>query len=161
MFCFVFCVSSLGVSVFFFFSFSRALVVSISRPPPNNQTKQTHRVPRKQGPAVDHLHEDTPDRPHVDRRRVGFRSQQNFRRPVPKGNDLVRVGADGEAKGAREAKVGQLEEVVGAVDEEVLGLEVAVEDAVFWVVGFWGFGFGRLAGGRGKRERDFSAATFF
>lgn len=39
------------------------------------------------------------------------------------------VGAQGHAEGAGETKVGEFEVAV-AVDEEVLGFEVAVEDAV-------------------------------
>lgn len=41
----------------------------------------------------------------------------------------MRVGAEGDAKGAREAEIGKFEVAV-AVDEEVLGFQVAVEDAV-------------------------------
>lgn len=39
------------------------------------------------------------------------------------------VGAEGDAEGTREAEVGEFE-VAFFVDEEVLGFEVAVEDAV-------------------------------
>ena len=39
------------------------------------------------------------------------------------------VGAEGDAEGAGEAEVGEFE-VAGGVDEEVLGLQVAVQDAV-------------------------------
>lgn len=45
------------------------------------------------------------------------------------GKDLVGVGAQRDAEGAREAKVGELE-VVPFVDQQVLRLEVAVQDAV-------------------------------
>ena len=39
------------------------------------------------------------------------------------------VGAEGDAEGAREPEVGEFEVAV-AVDEKVLGFEVAVQDAV-------------------------------
>ena len=42
----------------------------------------------------------------------------------------MRVGPDGDAERAREAEVGELEEVVALVDEQVLRLEVPVQDAV-------------------------------
>lgn len=45
------------------------------------------------------------------------------------GAHLVRIGADGDAEGAGETKVGKLEHSA-AVDEQVLGLEIPVEDAV-------------------------------
>lgn len=45
------------------------------------------------------------------------------------GAHLVSVGAKRDSKRAGESKVGELE-VTLLVDEEVLGLEVAVEDAV-------------------------------
>lgn len=41
----------------------------------------------------------------------------------------MRVGTEGDTKSARKSKIGQLE-VSFLVDEEVLGLEVAVKDAV-------------------------------
>jgi hypothetical protein len=44
-------------------------------------------------------------------------------------------GSDGDAKRARQAKVGELERVGAAVDEQVLGLEVAVQHAVGVAVG--------------------------
>jgi hypothetical protein len=44
-------------------------------------------------------------------------------------------GSDRDAKRARQAKVGELERVGAAVDEQVLGLEVAVQHAVRVAVG--------------------------
>ena len=50
-------------------------------------------------------------------------------RKPPRPTNLVGVGADGDAERAREAEVGQLQLAL-AVNEQVLGLEVAVEHAV-------------------------------
>jgi hypothetical protein len=48
--------------------------------------------------------------------------------PTPRPAHLVRVGPDRDAEGARQPKVGQLERVGVAVDQEVLRLEVPVQD---------------------------------
>lgn len=47
----------------------------------------------------------------------------------PPNTHLVRVGAHGHPEGASQAEVGQFDGAVG-VDEQVLGLEVAVQHAV-------------------------------
>lgn len=47
----------------------------------------------------------------------------------------MRVGLDGHGEGAAKAEVSDLEKARGGVDEEVLGLEVAVHDAVLVHVG--------------------------
>lgn len=49
--------------------------------------------------------------------------------PPPHNTHLVRVGAHGHPEGASQAEVGQFDGAVG-VDEQVLGLEVAVQHAV-------------------------------
>ena len=82
----------------------------------------------EQGSLGDHLDEDGADGPDVDGGRVGLRSEENFGRAVPKGNDLVGQRSDGGAEGPGQAKVGQLEPSVARY-EQVLRLEVAVHDA--------------------------------
>jgi len=67
--------------------------------------------------------------PRTDRRRVRPRAQQHVRRAVPQRHDLVREGVDGDAEGACETKVGELE-LVALGDEQVLRLEVAMQDAI-------------------------------
>jgi len=86
-------------------------------------------VAREQGLARRHLREDAPHAPHVDARAVLPAAEQDLRRPVPERDDFVGVGAQRDAEGAGQAEVGELE-VAFFVDEEVLGLEVAVQDAV-------------------------------
>lgn len=95
------------------------------------------RVAREQRAVVDHLDEDAADGPDVDGRRVRLGAEQDLGRAVPERDDLVRVRAHGDAKRAREPKVGELELVARALDEQVLGLEVAVQDAVACGVGVW------------------------
>jgi hypothetical protein len=76
------------------------------------------------------LGEDAPDGPDVHRGGVVRAAQQNFGSSVPQRDDLVRVRFNRHGEGASEAEVGNLDDVLGFVDEEVLGLEVAVHDAV-------------------------------
>jgi hypothetical protein len=107
------------------------------------------RVSREQRLAHDHLGKDAPDGPHVDSGRVMSRTEEDFGGAIPEGDNLfppslsvcsrrkggrrethlVRVGTKRNSERAGESKVGELE-VAFFVDEEVLGLEVAVKDAV-------------------------------
>ncbi len=86
-------------------------------------------VAREQGLAGAHLGKDAADRPHVDAGGVLAAAEQNLRGAVPEGDDLVGVGAQGDAERAGQAEVGELE-VALAVDQQVLGLEIAVQDAM-------------------------------
>ena len=76
-----------------------------------------------------HLGENAADGPHVDAGAVLAATEQDFGAPVPERDDFVGVGAEGDAEGAGEAEVGEFE-VAFFVDEEVLGFQVAVQDAV-------------------------------
>ncbi len=82
----------------------------------------------KERGAHGHLGEDAADGPDVDRGGVLAGAEQNLRGTIPQGDDLVGVVAHRDAEGAGEPEVGQLE-LAGAVDEQVLRLEVAVQDA--------------------------------
>lgn len=86
------------------------------------------RVTGPQGALVDHLDKDGADGPNVHSRRVLALAKEDLGRAVPQGDHLVGVLADGDDKGACEAKVGNLEGAM-AVDEQVLRLHVAVHDA--------------------------------
>lgn len=87
------------------------------------------RVAREQRLAGAHLSKNAANRPHVDAGRVLAAAEQDLGRAVPQGDDLVGVCAERHAKGAGEPKIGELEVAV-FVDEQVLRLEVAVQDAV-------------------------------
>jgi hypothetical protein len=56
-------------------------------------------------------------------------TEQDFGCAVPKCDDFVGVGSEGNAKGSCEAEVADFEIAV-AVDEEILRFEVAVENTV-------------------------------
>ena len=86
-------------------------------------------VTREERLAGGHLGEDAANGPHVDTSGVLATTEQNLRRAVPEGDDLVSVGAERNTEGASETKIGQLQ-VALLVDEQVLRLEVAVQNAV-------------------------------
>ena len=87
------------------------------------------RVTREEGLSCAHLGKDATDGPHVDASRVLTSTQENLGGSVPQGDDLVGVCAQRNTKGAGKTEIGELE-VALLVDEEVLGLEIAVQDAV-------------------------------
>jgi hypothetical protein len=84
-------------------------------------------IPAEHGLFLHQFGKDASDRPDIDSEAVLLLPEENLGRPVPEGLDLVREGLDGQAEGAGESEVGNLE---GArlVDEKILGLEVAVDD---------------------------------
>ena len=79
--------------------------------------------------GTNHFGEDAADGPDVDAGGVELGAEQDFGRFVPQGDDLVGVGAQRDAEGARQSKVGQLQQAV-AVHQQVLRLHVAVQHAV-------------------------------
>ena len=87
------------------------------------------RVAWEQGLSCAHLGEDAADRPHVYSGRVLAASKENLGSAVPQSDDFVGVRTQGNAESTREAEVGELEVAV-TVDEQVLGLQVAVENTV-------------------------------
>ena len=106
------------------------------------------RVTGEQGLASGHLGEDAADGPHVDACAVLTTTEEDFGSAVPEGDDLGRVSfgmlrvevvkridylvgvcAERDAKGSGQAKIGELE-VALLVNEQVLRLQVAVQDAV-------------------------------
>jgi hypothetical protein len=78
---------------------------------------------------VQHLRHDAPDRPHVDRGAVRLGAQQELGSPVPQRHHPVRVRLVRRQEPARQAEVRDLHDAAGAVDQDVLRLEVAVHDA--------------------------------
>jgi len=99
-----------------------------SKGPEDFENLVDFRVAREEGVAGDHLGEDAANAPDIDGDGVVLAAEEDLRGAVPEGDDLVCVGPDGDSKGPGEPKVGQLEGAVLA-NEEIVGLEVAVEDA--------------------------------
>ena len=75
-----------------------------------------------------HFGEDAAYGPHIDSRAVLRRAEQHVGGAVPERNDLVGVLLHGDAKGTAEAEIGELKNLVGARDEQILRLQIAVED---------------------------------
>lgn len=86
------------------------------------------RAGEERAPRV-HLGHDAARRPDVDAGVVGAGAEEDVRRAVPERHDFVGEGVDGDSEGARKAEVCKLE-LAFQVDEEVLRLQIAVQDAV-------------------------------
>ena len=84
---------------------------------------------REQWPACEHFCHDAPGGPDVDAGVVGARAEEDVGSAVPERHDLVAEGINWDSEGAGKAKIRKLELAV-VVDQEILGFEVAVEDAV-------------------------------
>ena len=76
-----------------------------------------------------HFRHDAPGGPDVDAGVVGPAAQEDVRRAIPQGDDLVGEGVDGDAERAGETEIRQLQ-LAFVVDQQVLGLEVSMQDAV-------------------------------
>jgi hypothetical protein len=81
----------------------------------------------ERSPGV-HLGHDAARGPDIDACVISPTAEQDVRGAVPQSDDLIREGVDGDAERTRETKVGQLQ-LSPVVDEEVLRLQIAVEDA--------------------------------
>ena len=77
-----------------------------------------------------HFRHDAAGRPDVDAGVVGARAEQDVRRAVPERDHFVAERVDGDAERSCQPEIGKLE-LPFVVDEQVLGLQVAVQDAVF------------------------------
>jgi hypothetical protein len=86
-------------------------------------------ITREKRLASSHLGEDAAHGPHVDTSGVLAATKQNLGRAVPEGDNFVSVSAERDTKGASQTKIGQLQ-VALLVDEQVLRLEIAVQNAV-------------------------------
>ena len=89
----------------------------------------------EQGAAREHLRHDAAGAPDVDAGVVSPTPEQDVRGAIPQRDDLVAESVDGDAEGAREAEIREFQLPL-VVDEQVLGLEVAVQDAVFVAEGY-------------------------
>lgn len=76
-----------------------------------------------------HLGHDATCGPDINAGVVRAATEQDVRRTVPQRDDLVGKGVDGNSKSAGKAKISELQLAL-VVDEKVLRLEIAVQDAV-------------------------------
>lgn len=83
----------------------------------------------EEGPPGVHLGHDAAGGPDVDAGVVRAAPEEDIRGAVPEGDDFVGEGVDGYAKGARKTEIRELE-LAFDVDEQILGLQVAVQDSV-------------------------------
>lgn len=88
----------------------------------------------KQRASRVHFRNDAPGRPDVNGRIVRPAAQQHVGRPVPQRHNLVGKGVDRNAHCPGQAKVPELQDAL-LVDEEILGLQVPVQNAVLVAVG--------------------------
>merc|ERR1740129_331768 len=79
--------------------------------------------------ACRHLGEDAAYAPHVDGHAVELRAEQDLQGTVPHSHDLVRVLGDRQSVSSGQSEIGDLQ-AQPRVDEEVLWLQVAVQDAI-------------------------------
>lgn len=88
----------------------------------------------EEGLAGEEFPEDAADAPGVDRGGVAGRAEEELGRAVPEGDDELGEFGGRVADVAGHAEVGDLE-LAAVVEEEIGGLEVAVEDPVVVEVG--------------------------
>ena len=97
------------------------------------RAKREERVPtrtlpaRKQRTLKQQLGEQRAGTPDIHSGSVALLAQQELRRSIPQSNDLVRVLV--LAHGASQTEIGDLQLAL-AVDQQVRGLEIAVNDAI-------------------------------
>ena len=84
---------------------------------------------REEGPPSVHFCHYAPCRPDVDTGVVGAGAEEDVGGTVPEGDNFIGECVDGDAEGAGEAEVGELE-LAFVVDQEVLRFEVAVEHPI-------------------------------
>jgi len=92
------------------------------------------RVTSEQRSSLSHLGENATSRPQVHTKTVRLLTQKDFRASIPKCYHFVGVGLDGEAEGAGQTKISELDLGACRVDEQILGLQVPVEDSVLMAV---------------------------
>lgn len=73
-----------------------------------------------------HLSKDAADRPHIHARGVLTASEQDFWAAVPQCDDFVGVRSQWHSEGTSEPEICKLE-VAFPIDEQILGLQVAVK----------------------------------
>jgi hypothetical protein len=83
----------------------------------------------EEGAAGVHFCHDAASGPDVDAGVVGAGAKEDIRGAVPEGYDFVREGVNGDSEGSGETEIRQLE-LSFEVDEEILGLQIAVQDSI-------------------------------
>jgi len=91
-------------------------------------------VTREQGATLSHLSKNAASGPQINSQRVGFLAEQDLRASVPECNHLVGVGFDRQAKGTGQTEISQLDLSSTGVDQQVLGFQISVENAVLMAV---------------------------
>lgn len=81
----------------------------------------------EEGSLLSHFGENAPGGPQVDAEGVVFLRKEDLRAPIPKRNDLVRVGFYRHAECSGEAEVSELDRLPILTDQQVLRLQVPVE----------------------------------
>lgn len=89
------------------------------------------RVTHVQRVPLLHFNHDAPDRPDIHPSVLVLAAEQYLRRALPQGHHFVRLRPRREPLCPCQPKVGQFDRGVLHVDEHVLRLEVAVDDAAF------------------------------
>lgn len=84
---------------------------------------------REERAAGIHFSHDTAGGPDVDRGVVRAAAEKDIRGAIPEGHYFVTKRVDGDAEGSSKTEIGQFE-LAFAVDEEILGFQVAVQDAI-------------------------------
>lgn len=85
--------------------------------------------PGEERPTSVHFGHDAASGPYVDTRIVRSASKKDIGGAVPQSHDFVGKCVDGDAKGARQAKIAELQQPL-AVDEKVLRLQVSMKHSV-------------------------------
>lgn len=86
------------------------------------------RAGEERAPGVHFCH-DAAGGPDVNAGVVGAGTEENVWGAIPEGHDFVGEGVDGDSEGSGKTEIGELQ-LAFVVDEEVLGLQVAVQDSV-------------------------------
>ena len=91
-------------------------------------------ISSEQRTTLCHFSKDTTSRPQINSKRVCLLAKKDFRASVPKCDNFVSVGLDGQSKGTGKSEISQFNLSTGRVDEQILRLQVPVEDAMLMAV---------------------------
>ncbi len=87
-------------------------------------------VARKERLLRGELGHDAAQGPDVNSGAVVFLAEEDFRGAVPQCDDLFGVGVEGDVEGTSETEIGDLDNTFVFGDKDVLGFEVAMDDAL-------------------------------